>query len=75
MQDISERAFQAYVRPLTTVTLFKYLGHVLTAVYYDWLVVVWNLRKARKNWVQMARLLEQEGAIPRVSGMLFKAVM
>ena len=31
LQEISERAFQAYGEPLETVTSFKYLGRVLTA--------------------------------------------
>ena len=33
MQDIFERAFHAYGKLLETVTLFKYLGRVITAGY------------------------------------------
>ena len=66
MRERAERAFQAYDRPLTTVASFKYLGRVLTAAYDDCTAVVGNLRKARKIWAQMARIMGQEGARPRV---------
>ena len=33
MQDIFERAFHAYGKLLETVTLFKFLGRVITAGY------------------------------------------
>ena len=39
--------FQAYGRPLETVTEFKYLGWVLTASDENWPVVVTNIRKAQ----------------------------
>ena len=57
------------------VTLFKYLGQVLTATDNDWMAVVGNLWKAQKIWARMERMLGQEGARPRFSGMFFKAVM
>ena len=57
MQEIAERAFQAYGRPLVIVTLFKYLGRLLTAVDDNFLVVVGNLRKAQKSWTWLTRLL------------------
>ena len=34
-----------------------------------------NLKKARKSWAQMTRILGREGANLRVSGMLFNAVV
>ena len=34
----------------------------------DWPEVVGNLRKARKSWAQLIRILVREGAKPRVSG-------
>ena len=46
MQESVDRAFQAYVRPLATVTLFKYLGLVLTVADDNLPVEVGNLRKA-----------------------------
>ena len=75
MREITERAFQAYGRPLVMVTLFKYLGRVLTAVDDNWPAVVGNLQKAQMSWAWMTRILEREGASPRVLGMFFKAVV
>ena len=66
--------FQAYRRPLETVTAFKYLGRVLTASYYDWLVVVDNLRKARSRWAYRSSILGQEGADHWTFISLYKAV-
>ena len=34
-----------------------------------------NLRKSRKIWMRMTRILSQEGADPKISGLLFKAVV
>ena len=36
---------------------------------------VGNLRKERKIWARLSRILGREGANPRVSGMFFKAVV
>ena len=52
-----ERAFQAYGEPLETVTLFKYMGRVLTVGDDNWPTVAGNLRKDRKNWTWMKRIL------------------
>ena len=52
-----ERAFEAYVAPLETVTSFKYLGQVMTAVDDDWHAVVGNLRRARKSWGELLQIL------------------
>ena len=70
-----EMAFQDYREPLETVNYFKYLGRVLTEGVDDWLAVAGNLRKARKIWMQMVRILIREGADPKVLGLLFKAVV
>ena len=47
---------------------------MLTAVDYDWLAVVGKLRKARKSWGQLSRILSREGADPKVSRHFYKAV-
>ena len=47
------------------VSEFNYLGRVLTASDDDWPAVVGNLRKARKRWAVMLRILGQEGSYPR----------
>ena len=73
--ESAERAFQAYVRPLKTVTSLKYMVQVLTAADNNCTTVVGNLRKARKSWTWLKIILGGEGANPRVSGMFFKAVV
>ena len=70
-----ERAFEAYGKPLETVSTFKYLGQVMTEGDDDWPAVAGNLVKARKSWGRLLRILSQEGADKRVSGNFFKAVV
>ena len=41
----------------------------------DWPVVMGNLRKGRKSWAQLTRILAREGADMRVSGMFFKVLV
>ena len=65
-----ERAFQVYEEPLDTMTSFKYMGKVLTEGDDNWLEVTDNLRKARKIWMQIMRILSREGAYPKVSGVM-----
>ena len=55
-------------------TTFRYLGRVLTAGDDDWIAVVGNLRKTRKIWGRLSRILSQEGVDPKVSGSFYKAV-
>ena len=57
------------------MALFKYLGKVLTVGYEDWQAVSGKLRKSRKIWVRMTRILIREGAYLKVLGMFFKAVV
>ena len=74
-RDSTERSFEAYRKPLETVSTFKYLGRVMTAGDDDWPAVAVNLLKARKIWGRLSRILSQEGADVRVSGNFFKAVV
>ena len=67
--------FQAYSRPLTLVTSFKYLGQVLTASDNDWTGVVDNLRKAQFNWDRMSRILVRGGGGARAYVNLYKSVV
>ena len=69
-----ERAFQAYREPLETVISFKYLGRVLMVGDNNWPEVTGNLSTSSKIWMQMTRILIQEGENPKVSGLLFKVV-
>ena len=61
-------AFQAYGRPLVEVSEFKYLGRLLTYSDGYWPAVVGNMRKARKRWAQMSRILGREGSGPGLPG-------
>ena len=68
-----ERSFQEYGGSLKTVTSFKYLVPVLMAWDDNWPYVAGNLKKSRKNWTRMTRILVWEGADPRISGLFLKA--
>ena len=46
--------------------MFKYLGKVLTAADENWTEVIGNFWKEQKIWACLARIMGQEGAIPRV---------
>ena len=71
----TSRAFSTYRRTLKMVPYFKYLGRLLSAAYDYWPEVTRNLTKVRVVWRRMKRTLSREGARPRVSGFLFKAVV
>ena len=71
-RESTERAFKEYGRPLTSVSSFKYLVHILMALDDDWAEVVGNLWKEREKWAWLSRILEREGENVRVSGNLFK---
>ena len=51
------------------------MGRVLLAVYNDWSEMMRNMTKARAVWQKMLMILIREGARPRVSGFLFKAIV
>ena len=75
LRDSTERAFEAYGKPLETVATFKYLGQVMTARDDDWPAVARNLVKARKSWGRLSRISSREGADKRMSGNFFKVVV
>ena len=74
-RESAKRDFQAYGRPLETVTSFKYLGRVLKPGGDDWPSVGEILKRARKSWSRLTRILGRDGANTRVSGIFFKAVV
>ena len=75
LRERSERAFKVYGEPLENVTSFKYMGRGLNAGDDDWLAVAGNLQKARKSWVRISRILNQEVADPKLLIHFFKAVL
>ena len=66
-----ERLFEAYGPPIESVTEFKYLGRILTATDDNWPAVVGNLGKARRSWGRLSRVIDREGADPKVLRALY----
>ena len=73
-KESTKRGFQVYVEPFDNVTVFRYLGLVMTVGDNDWPAVVGNIHKTKKSWGQLSRILIREGADSKVSGHFFKAV-
>ena len=71
MKERTERSFEAYGEPLENVMEFKYLVRVMTLGDDDWPEVGGNLCKARKSWVQLSRILSQEGGRSEGVGTFF----
>ena len=63
-----------YGEPIESVMAFKYLGRILTATDDDWPEVVGNIRKARRSWGRISRVLGMEGADPEVSRAFYISV-
>ena len=61
----AETLITAYEIPLSPITSFKYLGRILTVANDDWQAVVNNLRKARRSWEILKRVLGRKGADSR----------
>ena len=59
---------------MKAVSEFRYLGRLLTATDDDWPAVAGNIKKARRSWGRMARVLGREGAEPKVSRTFYIAV-
>ena len=67
--------FTAYGDELERVETFKYLGRLMTHDDNDAQAVKVNLRKARKCWGRVSRVLRSENATSRVCGMFYKATV
>ena len=55
--------------------IVKYLGRVLSEADNNWPEVVGNLRRARKKWARMTRVLSREGEDAWTSGKIYLAVV
>ena len=75
IRESMEMAFEVYGHQIHSVPRFTYLGRVMTAGDDDWPEVAGNLAKAQKSWGRMQGILRREGAMPRISGNFFKAVV
>ena len=67
--------FTAYGDILERVEVFKYLGRLMAMDDNDIPAARHNLRKARKVWARLSRLLRTENATPRACGMFYKATI
>jgi len=74
-QKALEQRFSLNGKELEQVEAFRYLGRLVAFDDNDARAVNSNLRKARKCWMRLSRLLRAENASPRVCGMFFKAVV
>ena len=70
-----ERVFYARGVALETVPVFKYLGRHLSQDNSDWPAVLYNIKKARKRWAMVRKVLVRDRASPRVSGYFYNAVV
>ena len=60
--------FQPYGQPLETVTSFKYLRSLLTALGDDLPAIIIDLHKAQKIWSHLSSILGREVSDPITSG-------
>ena len=67
--------FTAYGEELKWVKMFKYLGRLLSYGNNDTQVAYSNLKKARKCWGRLQRILKAENASPWVCGKFYKAIV
>ena len=70
-----EAKFFAYGVELERVEVFKYLGRLIAYDDEDTQVVRGNLKKARRVWARISRVLRAKNASPRVCGMFYKATV
>ena len=64
-----------YGDTLEKVEVFKYLGWLMSFDDTDAQAVALNLKKARKCWARISKVLCAENAPPRVCGMFYKATV
>ncbi len=74
-QKALKQRFHINGKDLEQVEAFQYLSRLVSFDDNDARAVNSNLRKARKCWMRLSRLLRAENASPRVCGMFFKAVV
>ena len=69
------REFTTYGEGLERVEVFKYLGRMLTMDDVDGHTIGANLKKARRCWARLSRVLRAEYAAPRVCGIFYRATV
>ena len=71
IRESTEMAFEAYGEQLESVLRFTYLGRLMTVGDDNLPAVAGNLKKARRSWGRLQRILGREGATARLSGAFF----
>ena len=54
---------------------FKCLGVILDRSKDNWTAVIWKVEKSLRVWNRMGKMIQREGADPRVSAMFYQAVL
>ena len=71
----AETVFTADGITLAQVTSFKYLEQIIMAADEDWTALVRNLRKARRKWERLMRVMSRERADARTLVHIYLAVV
>jgi hypothetical protein len=72
---VAETVFNVNGVPIETVKEFKYLGRILSDDDSDEPCVDRNLRRARKSWGRISRILSSDGASPKVMASFYKTIV
>jgi hypothetical protein len=70
-----QQQFTAYGEELNRVDIFKYLGRLMSMDDNDRPAIRGNLKKARRCWARVSRVLRAENAPPRVSSSFYRATV
>ena len=74
-QDALQQGFFCGGDDLERVEVFKYLGRMLANDDNDTQAMRANLKKARRCWARISRVLRAENATPRTCGVFYKATV
>ena len=69
------KVFSAYGTPPMAVSLFQYLGKMLSSSDNNWTSVERNLRREQGKWVRSTKILGRKGADMRMAERFYVAVM
>ena len=67
-------SFQINADPLSLSEAFPYLGRKIAYKNSDWLALFQNLKKLRRGWGMIERVLTKTGSTMWDRGMMYKAV-
>jgi hypothetical protein len=62
-------------KKIKTVSKFKYLGRMVSNNDSDDATILRNLKRARKKWGRLSRLLTVDGANPMAMGIFYKVIV